>query len=77
LKGLKRRNLIGAAFGSYGWSGEASAQIAATLEEMKVELIGEPLRHQYVPVEAELAQCYEIGKQIGERLLPNCPCQLL
>ncbi len=31
LKGLKLKNLLAAAFGSYGWSGEAPKQIAETL----------------------------------------------
>ncbi|MHB8994688.1 MAG: FprA family A-type flavoprotein [Armatimonadota bacterium] len=77
LKGLKRRGLIGAAFGSYGWSGESIGQVASTLEDMKVELVGEPLKVQYVPSETELSQCFEIGRQIGERLGSNPPCQLL
>jgi flavorubredoxin len=77
LKGLKRRNLVGAAFGSFGWSGEAPGLVAAQLEEMKVELIGEPVRAQYVPGGEELQQCFDIGVQIGERLEPHCPCKLL
>ena len=40
LKGLKPKNLIGAAFGSYGWSGEAVKQIEEILAEMKVEKRG-------------------------------------
>lgn len=33
LRGLKPRNLVGAAFGSYGWSGEAVRQIEEFLAE--------------------------------------------
>jgi len=38
LKGLKPANLIGAAFGSYGWSGESVRDLEAILKEMKVEV---------------------------------------
>ncbi|MEN6305744.1 MAG: FprA family A-type flavoprotein [Armatimonadia bacterium] len=74
LKGLKRQNLIGTCFGSYGWSGEATKQIAQTLEEMKVDIVTEPVRAQYVPDESDLAKCYEAGKLIAEKLQANCEC---
>ena len=69
LKGLRPRNLIGAAFGSYGWSGEGVAQINAMLEEMKVELVSDGLRVQYVPDEKDLNQCRELGKSVAARLV--------
>jgi len=58
LKGLKPRNLIGAAFGSYGWSGEAVGQVEDVLRGMKVDLIGESIKVKYVPDDEALAQCY-------------------
>ena len=69
LKGLKPRNLVGAAFGSYGWSGEAVGQVSAILEKMKVELVGEGLRVQYVPTEEDLEQCRALGETVAKRLL--------
>lgn len=74
LRGLKRQNLIGGVFGSYGWSGEATSQVADIMTDMKVDLIGEPVKAQYVPDEAALNQCYEAGLQIAQRLLPLCAC---
>ncbi|MGE5578206.1 MAG: FprA family A-type flavoprotein, partial [Syntrophothermus sp.] len=68
LKGLKPQNLIGAAFGSYGWSGEAVGQVKDVLSEMKIELVGESPRVQYVPDENALAQCYSLGALIAEKL---------
>ena len=35
VNGLKPANLIGAAFGSYGWSGEGVKMVNDTLREMK------------------------------------------
>ena len=69
LKGLRPKNLIGAAFGSFGWSGEAVAQINDYLKTMNVELVSDGLKIKYVPAEPELAQAYELGKLIGEKLL--------
>ena len=57
MKGLRPANKIGAAFGSYGWGGEAVKQISAILEEMKFDLIDPGLRVNYVPTDADLEQC--------------------
>ncbi len=49
LKGLKPTNLIGAAFGSYGWSGESVKNLEAMLKEMKVEIAAEAVSVKNVP----------------------------
>ncbi|MGD8764685.1 MAG: flavodoxin domain-containing protein [Desulfobacteraceae bacterium] len=66
MKGLKPLNKIGAAFGSYGWSGEAVKLINKELEAMKFEVIDPGLRIQYVPDKAALETCYEFGRKIGK-----------
>jgi flavorubredoxin len=68
LKGLKRKNLIGAAFGSYGWSGEAVPQIEEMLGSMGVELAGEGLRQLYVPDEEGLAAARALGGRVAAKL---------
>ena len=68
LKGLKPVGLVGAAFGSYGWSGESIKQLGQLLEEMKVEIAAEPVRVKYVPDGEALAACRELGKAIAKRL---------
>jgi flavorubredoxin len=72
LKGLKPRNLIGAAFGSYGWSGEAVGQVEDVLREMKVELVGESIKVKYVPNDEDLAQCHSLGVLVAEKLKELC-----
>jgi flavorubredoxin len=69
LQGLRPSNLVGAAFGSYGWSGEGVAQTNAILEKMNVELVSDGLRVQYVPDEKDLNQCRELGKSVAARLV--------
>jgi len=36
---------------------------------MGVELVGEPLKVQYVPQEADLGRCRELGLEIARRLV--------
>ena len=68
LKGLKPRGLVGAAFGSYGWSGESVKQVEDFLYEMKVELVREGIKAKYVPDVKALALCRELGEKLSERL---------
>ena len=72
IKGLKRMNLCGAAFGSYGWSGEAVAQMNSLLQEMKVELVSEGIKSRYVPTKEALEECYSLGLKVAKRLEEVC-----
>jgi flavorubredoxin len=68
LKGLKPQHLIGASFGSYGWSGEAVGQIKECLEAMKVELVHDGLRQRFVPDANCLGECAALGRATAEKL---------
>ncbi|HOS42188.1 MAG TPA: FprA family A-type flavoprotein [Armatimonadota bacterium] len=68
LRGLKPPRLVGAAFGSYGWSGEAVAQLIETLRAMKIEVLGDGVRVKYVPDADALTQCYALGAMVAERI---------
>ena len=68
LKGLKPANLIGAAFGSYGWSGEAAGDLQEILKAMKIEIVAEPVKVKNVPDAVVLVQCREMGKKVAEEL---------
>jgi flavorubredoxin len=68
IKGLKPKGLIGAAFGSYGWSGESVKQIEELLRGMNVDIVAEGLRATYVPDDGVLAACRELGAEIAKRL---------
>ena len=69
MKGLKPLNKIGAAFGSYGWSGEAVKQIETELTAMKFKMVEPGLRIQYVPDNNNLEACYEFGRKIGKAVV--------
>jgi len=68
MKGLRPQNKKGAAFGSYGWSGDAVKLINKEMEAMKFELIDPGLRIHYVPDEEGIKACHELGKKIAAAL---------
>jgi flavodoxin short chain len=59
---------IGAAFGSYGWSGEAPVQIADRLRKMGMKVVDPVLRVQWQPEEKDLKECERLGKDIAKAL---------
>ena len=68
VKGLKPRNLVGGAFGSFGWSGEGAKHVNEVLEQMAVELVREPLSVKYVPDAEALDACRSLGAGVAARL---------
>jgi flavorubredoxin len=69
MKGLKPKNKIGAAFGSFGWSGESVKNIQRELEEMKFNMIDDSgLSVNFVPDEEKIKACVEYGKKIGNEI---------
>jgi flavorubredoxin len=69
LKGLKPKGLVGATFGSFGWSGEAPKQLAEILTAMKVDQPADPVTCKYMPDAETYAQCFELGKTIAKEVL--------
>ncbi|MFP4474721.1 MAG: FprA family A-type flavoprotein [Desulfatibacillaceae bacterium] len=65
MKGLKPKNKVGVAFGSYGWSGEAPRIIQGELEQLGFTL-ADPLKIHYVPGEDGLASSYALGQQLAK-----------
>lgn len=68
LKGLKLKGKKAAAFGSYGWSGEASKQLGTLLSEAGFELVDEGVRALWVPDAETLASCEEYGKSFISKI---------
>ena len=69
LKGLRPKNLVGAAFGSYGWSGEAVKRIEAELDAMKIERVAEGVRVKYVPDDTALLACRRLGETVAGKIV--------
>ena len=68
LKGLKKKNLIGAAFGSYGWNGAPIDSLTKILEEMGVQIVCPAVKSMFVPDEETLEKCREMGVQISRAI---------
>lgn len=69
LKGLRPKNLIGATFGSFGWSGEAAVQASEILKSMNAEMPEEPLKLKFASSEEDFQKCFDFGVRIGRLLL--------
>ena len=69
LAGLKPKDKIGGAFGSFGWSSGATKQITARLEEMGFEMPIEDLTVKYRPTAEQLDEARAWGVQFGEAVL--------
>jgi flavorubredoxin len=69
IKGLRPRNRLGFAFGSYGWGGQAVGQIEEVMKDLKWELPLDGVKIKFIPDDDELENVKEIGKKLGEILL--------
>jgi len=67
-KGLKPKNLLAAAFGSYGWSGEACAELERWFKDMGLESAAPALKVKFVPDGAALEGCRKFGEQVAQRV---------
>jgi flavorubredoxin len=60
-----------AAFGSYGWSGEARQMIKSNLENLKLKVFDDGIFVKFTPNEESGRQAFEFGKAFGEAVLSN------
>jgi anaerobic nitric oxide reductase flavorubredoxin len=68
MEGLRPKNKLAAAFGSYGWGGGATAAIEKTLKSAGMELVAPAITVKWVPDTAELQKCYEYGQEFAKKL---------
>ena len=68
LKGLRKKGLIGAAFGSYGWNGAPVDSLTKMLEEMGVEVVTPAIKSPFVPDDNIKKSCFKLGQQISQKL---------
>jgi len=71
LKGLKPRNKAAAAFGSFGWSGQAVGLINQELEAMKMKVVHEGFQVKYIPDPQELAAARALGERLAREHLQD------
>ena len=58
-----------AAFGSYGWSGEAVPRMESRLKELNMKLVGPSLKINFKPSDKEIKEIFDFGVKFGEILL--------
>ncbi len=68
LEKAKVADKVGAAFGSYGWSGEAPVMIAEKMRQLGMNVIDPVLRIQYQPTEKDLEECKRLGKDLANKV---------
>lgn len=71
VKNVNLKGKIGAAFGSYGWSGEAP-RLALEIMENKfgMQVIKPPLLIRYSPDQTGLEKCRELGRNVADKVKP-------
>jgi anaerobic nitric oxide reductase flavorubredoxin len=67
IRGLKFAGKKGAAFGTYGWSGESVKMINEGLQKAGFELINEGVKAEWNPDEQALGKCLDFGKEIAAK----------
>ena len=76
IESLEKANIkakVGAAFGSYGWSGEAPINIAEKMRKLGMNVIDPVLRIQYQPAEKDLEECKRLGKDLANKVKEHKP----
>lgn len=68
IHGLAFKKKKGAAFGSYGWSGESVKMVSDSLEKAGLELAGDGLKVQWKPDDAAREECEAYGRLLAESL---------
>ena len=68
---------IGAAFGSYGWSGEAVRMIEDRLRGLKLRVPVQGLRVKLIPTLEEIESCRKFGQKLAEELAGHRPARVI
>ena len=69
-RGISLKGKVGAAFGSYGWSGEAPKLVLEIMKnKFEMQVTETPLLAKYVPDQNTLNMCRNLGKRIAESLI--------
>jgi flavorubredoxin len=68
LRGLRFQNKVGAAFGSYGWSGEAVKLIEEHFAKCNIPLAGKGVLAKWQPTEQDLGACVALGQEVARRV---------
>jgi anaerobic nitric oxide reductase flavorubredoxin len=68
LKGLRPKNRIVGAFGSYGWGGGAVRDMYEEIKKMGLETVEQGIQVVYKPSGEDRKRCYEFGRDFAIRV---------
>ncbi|MCD4768741.1 MAG: FprA family A-type flavoprotein [Bacteroidales bacterium] len=68
---LRDRGKLAAAFGSYGWSGEAASIIAGNLKSLKLNVLDEKASFKFMLDEHKSNELIAFGKRFAEELMSD------
>ena len=68
LKGLKKKNLIGAAFGSYGWNPGPVNALADWLKAANIEQVAPVISAKFTPTPEILEACRQLGLSVAQKI---------
>ncbi len=69
LKGLRPKNRLAGAFGSYGWGGGAVKEAYAVFKQMGLETVEPGVEVVYRPSVEDDKKCYEFGRLFAEKTI--------
>ncbi len=72
---IRDKGKLAAAFGSYGWSGEAVKLIEDHLKNLKFSVAMEGLSEKFYPFDGKSEKFFEFGKTFGRLLLEKGPAE--
>ena len=68
LRGLRPKNRIMGAFGSYGWGGGAVKEAYEEFKRMKLEVVEPGIQSLYKPSMDDESKCYEFGRDFAKKV---------
>ncbi len=68
MRGLKPGKKTAAAFGSYGWSGEAVEILNEAMKEIGFDVIGQGVKARYTPDESEKSEVKALGEEMVKKI---------
>jgi anaerobic nitric oxide reductase flavorubredoxin len=69
LRGLRPKNRLAGAFGSFGWGGGAVKEAYETFKKMGLEVFEPGVEVLYRPSAEDEQKCFEFGKQFAEKTI--------
>ncbi len=68
LGGLRPKNRIAGAFGSFGWGGGGVKEVYEMLKKMGLEVFEPGMQVQYKPSREDKEKCYDFGREFAKKV---------